>query len=95
VENAALESKEIAGSLIVRGVASSVPLTIQRIECTDGVLHIQAGTALDRTQYPMFPPIAGVSRVINIELSITARASEGISRGQARLSQRRSDVRLG
>jgi polyisoprenoid-binding protein YceI len=73
VENAALESDEITGSLVVREVAGNLPITIHRLELTDGVLHIQARAALDRTPYPMLAPVVGVSRVINIELRITAR----------------------
>jgi polyisoprenoid-binding protein YceI len=74
VQNATLDAEEITGSLTVCNVTASVTITIDRLELTDGVLHIQARTALDRTPYPMLPPITGVSRVINIELSITARA---------------------
>lgn len=56
----------------VRGTSSVVPLRIEQLEVADGALHLQAGVDLDRSPFPMLPPLAGVSKIVHIGLTVIA-----------------------
>lgn len=75
VADADIASGTAECTVTVRGVASSVPMTIRRLEVVDGALCLDAAVELDRTPYPMLPPLAGVSRVVHVELTIVARSA--------------------
>jgi len=49
-------------------------MTITHWEVDDGELHLEAAVELDRSPFPMLPPLAGVSRRVRIELIVVARS---------------------
>jgi len=59
-------------TVTVRGTPSTVPMRVRRVAFDDGTLCIEAGVALDRTPYRMLPPLAGVSRVVHLDVEIAA-----------------------
>jgi polyisoprenoid-binding protein YceI len=60
-------------TVVVRGVSSTVPLTVDAVERGEDVLRVTAHLLLDRRPFPMLPPIAGVSRLVQIDLELVAR----------------------
>jgi polyisoprenoid-binding protein YceI len=59
-------------TVTVRGTPSTVPMRVRRVAFDDGTLRIEADVALDRTPYRMLPPLAGVSRVVHVDVEIAA-----------------------
>ena len=59
-------------TVTVRGTPSTVAMRVRRVAFDDGTLRIEADVALDRTPYRMLPPVAGVSRVVHIDVEIAA-----------------------
>jgi polyisoprenoid-binding protein YceI len=64
-------------TVVVRGVSCTVPLTVDAVERDGEVLRVAAHLLLDRRPFPMLPPIAGVSRLVEIDLKLVARAAAG------------------
>jgi polyisoprenoid-binding protein YceI len=60
-------------TVVVRGTSCTVPLTVDAVELEEQTLRVTAHLLLDRRPLPMLPPIAGVSRLVEIELGILAR----------------------
>src|SRR3954468_9281894 len=60
-------------TVVVRGVSCTVPLTVDAVELDEEVLRVTGHLLLDRRPLPMLPPIAGVSRLVEIELELLAR----------------------
>jgi polyisoprenoid-binding protein YceI len=60
-------------TVVVRGVSATVPLTVDAVERDEPVLRVTGHLLLDRRPLPMLPPIAGVSRLVEIELDLVAR----------------------
>jgi polyisoprenoid-binding protein YceI len=60
-------------TVVVRGTSCTVPLTVDAVEREEQTLRVTAHLLLDRRPLPMLPPIAGVSRLVEIELGILAR----------------------
>jgi polyisoprenoid-binding protein YceI len=72
VAGAEIAAGTVPCTVTVRGTSSIVPLIIEKIDVVDGALHLQAGVDLDRTPFPMLPPLAGVSRIVHIGLTVVA-----------------------
>jgi polyisoprenoid-binding protein YceI len=60
-------------TVVVRGASCTVPLTVDAVELDEEVLRVTGHLLLDRRPLPMLPPIAGVSRLVEIELELLAR----------------------
>jgi polyisoprenoid-binding protein YceI len=60
-------------TVVVRGTSCTVPLTVDAVELDEEVLQVTGHLLLDRRPLPMLPPIAGVSRLVEIELELLAR----------------------
>jgi hypothetical protein len=58
--------------VVVRDTPTTVPLDLRAVEIADGRLRIESHIVLDRTPFPMLPPIAGVSRRVDVELTLVA-----------------------
>jgi polyisoprenoid-binding protein YceI len=58
----------------VRNTTAPVTMTITHWEVVDGELHLEAAVELDRSPFPMLPPLAGVSRKVRVELIVVARS---------------------
>jgi hypothetical protein len=54
-----------------------VPLTVDAVELDEEALRVTGHLLLDRRPLPMLPPIAGVSRLVEIELELLARRVSG------------------
>jgi polyisoprenoid-binding protein YceI len=67
-----LEAAQFPCMVVVRDTPSTVPLDLRRVEIDDGRLRIESHLALDRTPFPMLPPLAGVSRRVDVELTLVA-----------------------
>ncbi|MHB8692523.1 MAG: YceI family protein [Solirubrobacteraceae bacterium] len=77
VERCRRESGEAQATLEVRGQPISLPLTLTAIEAHDGGgLRVKASGRFDRTGVGMLAPVFGVSRMIDIDLTIVATRSE-------------------
>jgi polyisoprenoid-binding protein YceI len=72
VEDADLAARTADCTVTVRDTSSVVPMTITSLECHEGRLRLEASVELDRTVFPMLPPAAGVSRKVQIELTVVA-----------------------
>lgn len=78
VDNAPVDATLIPCTVVVRGASWVTPFEIGTVERTGNVLRVDGRLVLDRTPFPMLPPIAGVSRLIHLDLSIQAtRRSAG------------------
>jgi len=77
VEDTPLTTGSVPATLTVRGVSASIRLDVHDLATTEDGVRIQASTSLDRTPFPMLPPIAGVSRLIHIAVDITACPAVG------------------
>lgn len=73
VEDADLASGTVRCAVTVRDTTSAVDLRVTRLEVVDGELHLEAAVELDRSPFPMLPPLAGVSRKVHVELTVVAR----------------------
>lgn len=77
VDDADITAGRVDCAVTVRGTTSTVPMTIEKLEVHDGNLHLQAGVDLDRSPFPMLPPLAGVSRTVHIGLTVLATNERG------------------
>jgi polyisoprenoid-binding protein YceI len=67
-----LDAEQFPCTVVVRDTPATVPLDLRAVEIDDGRLRIEAHLVLDRTPFPMLPPIAGVSRRVDVELTLVA-----------------------
>ena len=72
VDNAPVGAASIPCAAVVRGVSCITAFEIGAVEYTRGVLRVDGRLLLDRTPFPMLSPIAGVSRLVHMDLSIRA-----------------------
>ena len=72
VDNAPVGAASIPCTAVVRGVSCITAFEIGAVEYTRGVLRVDGRLLLDRTPFPMLSPIAGVSRLVHLDLSIRA-----------------------
>jgi polyisoprenoid-binding protein YceI len=72
VGDTGLEAAQFPCTVAVRDTPTTVPLHVREVGIDDGRLRIEAHLVLDRTPFPMLPPIAGVSRRVDVELSLVA-----------------------
>jgi polyisoprenoid-binding protein YceI len=72
VDSAPGGAASILCTVVVRGASCVTPFEIGTVECTGDVLRVDGRVVLDRTPFPMLPPIAGVSRLVHLDLSIRA-----------------------
>lgn len=63
----------VQGEVRVRDTPGRFELQITSVEATGDELRIAAHTVLDRTPFPMLPPVAGVSRQVEVEVTLVAR----------------------
>lgn len=59
-------------SVTVRGRTHPVMVQVAEVEPDDGRLRITLKTTLDRTAFPMLPPVAGVSRLVALDVDLVA-----------------------
>jgi polyisoprenoid-binding protein YceI len=67
-----LEAGQFPCTVVVRDTPTTVPLHLREVGIDDGRLRIEAHLVLDRTPFPMLPPLAGVSRRVDVELTLVA-----------------------
>jgi len=72
VNDTGLDAAQFLCTVVVRDTPATVPLALRAVEIDDGRLRIEAHLVLDRTPFPMLPPIAGVSRTVDVELTLVA-----------------------
>ncbi len=48
-------------------------MTVRGVEIEGDKVTIRAGVDLDRSPFPMLPPLAGVSRIVQTDLTVVAR----------------------
>jgi polyisoprenoid-binding protein YceI len=72
VDDTGLDAGQFPCTVVVRDTPTTVPLDLRAVEIADGRLRIEAHIVLDRTPFPMLPPIAGVSRRVDVELTLVA-----------------------
>lgn len=73
----ALEPVEVSDaeptcSVTVRGTTHPVPMRVSRFDSDRDGLRVSLATTLDRTPFPMLPPSAGVSRLVELEVDLVA-----------------------
>jgi hypothetical protein len=59
-------------TVIVRGISCVTTLEIDAVDYTGDLLSVDGRLVLDRTPFPMLPPVAGVSRLVELDLSLRA-----------------------
>jgi polyisoprenoid-binding protein YceI len=74
VDNGPIGATTLPCTVVVRGIPCVTNFTIGAVEYTQGALGVDGRLVLDRTPFPMLPPIAGVSRLVEFDLSIRARS---------------------
>ena len=67
-----LNAPQLTCNVTVRGVEPPVALAVEGVEHEGASVRITLRTALDRSPYPMLPPLAGVSRVVHLEVDLVA-----------------------
>jgi polyisoprenoid-binding protein YceI len=72
VGDTGLDEGRFPCTVVVRDTPTTVPLDLRSVSFEDGRLRIDAKLELDRTPFPMLPPIAGVSRRVHLELTLVA-----------------------
>ena len=75
VDDTGLDTAQFPCTVVVRDTPTTVPLDLRAVELDDDRLRIEAHLVLDRTPFPMLPPIAGVSRRVDVELTLVATRS--------------------
>jgi polyisoprenoid-binding protein YceI len=73
VDNASAGAAPILCTVVVRGASCVTPFEIGTVEWTGDDLRVDGRLVLDRTPFPMLRPIAGVSRLVHLDLSIRAK----------------------
>ena len=76
IDSADLTAEQADCEVVVRDTTAPVRLDLQSVEVVDGGLRITAATTVDRTVYPMLPPIAGVSRRVHLEVTVVAHRTD-------------------
>ena len=74
MDNGPIGATTLPCTVVVRGIPCVTNFTIDAVEYTQGALSVDGRLVLDRTPFPMLPPIAGVSRLVEFDLSIRARS---------------------
>ncbi len=74
VDNGPIGATTLPCTVVVRGIPCVTTFTIDAVEYTRGALSVDGRLVLDRTPFPMLPPIAGVSRLVEFDLSLRARS---------------------
>jgi polyisoprenoid-binding protein YceI len=72
VGDTGLQTAQFTCTVVVRDTPSTVPLDVRGVQVHDGMLRIECHLLLDRTPFPMLPPLAGVSRRVDVELTLVA-----------------------
>ena len=72
VDDAGLDAGQFPCMVVVRDTTATVPLDVRAAQIHDGILRVECHLVLDRTPFPMLPPLAGVSRRIDVELTLVA-----------------------
>jgi polyisoprenoid-binding protein YceI len=75
VSETGVDEGQFSCTVVVRDTPTTVPFEVRAVEIADGRLRVEAHLVLDRTPFPMLPPIAGVSRRVDVELTLVARRS--------------------
>lgn len=73
VHDVPLDAREMTAQLTARGATMPVTLTVSELREQDGVLHVAAHGRFDRGPLGMLARPAGVSREIELDLTIAAR----------------------
>jgi polyisoprenoid-binding protein YceI len=71
-DDVAIGSGRADCTVTVRGTAAGVPVEVREITASGDTLRIEGVVELDRTPYPMLPPLAGVSRTVHVEVTVLA-----------------------
>jgi polyisoprenoid-binding protein YceI len=74
VDDTGVDAGQFPCTVVVRDTLTTVPLDVRAVKIEDGRLRVEAHLVLDRTPFPMLPPIAGVSRRVDVELTLLASA---------------------
>jgi polyisoprenoid-binding protein YceI len=96
IDDADLTAGEVDATIVVRGQPKVVRLLVDTIDPVIGGLKLRAHVDLDRTGIPMLPPVAGVSRNVEITLEVVAHvdsATDETATDLYRLQDERSIVR--
>jgi polyisoprenoid-binding protein YceI len=72
VDDTGLDTEQFLCTVVVRDTPATVPLDVRAVQIQDGMLRIECQLVLDRTPFPMLPPPAGVSRRVDVELTLVA-----------------------
>jgi polyisoprenoid-binding protein YceI len=72
VDGTGLNAGQFPCTVVVRDTPATVPLHVREVQMQDGMLRIECLLVLDRTPFPMLPPLAGVSRRVHVELTLVA-----------------------
>ena len=75
IDGADLSSRTVSCEVTVRDTPAPVQVELRSVVAGD-VLEIEADTTLDRTVYPMLGPWAGVSRRVNLAVTLVARRTD-------------------
>jgi hypothetical protein len=73
-----LSSRHVDAELEVRGQTVSFPLTVSELDARGDELFLKAWGVFDRRGLGMLPPIAGVSRSVDVELNIVAKRADAV-----------------
>jgi polyisoprenoid-binding protein YceI len=76
INSADFATGQASCDVTIRDAAAPVQMELQSVEFIDGGLHLRAATTVDRTVYPMLPPLAGVSRQVHLEVTVVARRAD-------------------
>jgi polyisoprenoid-binding protein YceI len=72
VDNAPAGAASIPCVVVVRGASCVTQFELGTVEYAGDVIRVDGRLVLDRTPFPMLPPVAGVSRLVHLDLSIRA-----------------------
>jgi polyisoprenoid-binding protein YceI len=72
VDDVPASATSVPCTVVVRGASCVTPFEIGTVEYDGDVLRVDGLLVLDRTPFPMLPPVAGVSRLVHLDLSIRA-----------------------
>jgi polyisoprenoid-binding protein YceI len=67
-----LDSETAEAHLVVRDETVSFPVTIDEMRTVGDKLHVKVSGSFDRRALGMLPPIAGVSRIVHLDMDILA-----------------------
>jgi polyisoprenoid-binding protein YceI len=72
VDDVPASATSVPCTVVVRGASCVTPFEIGTVEFAGDVLRVDGRLVLDRSPLPMLPPIADVSRLVEVDLSIRA-----------------------